>query len=163
MPSPSSAPGRTASDRLRGRWRVRHVDGRVPHRGRYGLPIKVVVNNNNSYGQILWEQIVLGYPEYEVRHGQPEADFAAWATACGGYGAKVSKPDELPDAIRALLDHPGTGTGRLRCQPRRASDAAQGQLRAGQGLHPGLPARPTAQGVDARRHRPRQDQPAAAA
>src|SRR5207253_10899996 len=37
---------------------------------RAGLPIKVVVNNNNSYGQILWEQIVLGYPEYGVRHKQ---------------------------------------------------------------------------------------------
>ena len=76
---------------------------------RHHLPIKVVVNNNNSFGQILWEQIVLGYPEYEVRHGEPEADFAAWATACGGYGAKVRKPGDLPDAIGALLDHPGPG------------------------------------------------------
>ena len=29
---------------------------------RYGLPIKVVINNNNSLGQILWEQMVLGFP-----------------------------------------------------------------------------------------------------
>src|SRR5689334_23433639 len=40
---------------------------------RHQLPIKVVVNNNNAYGQILWEQIVLGYPEYAVRHQPPEA------------------------------------------------------------------------------------------
>ncbi len=28
----------------------------------HNLPITVVVNNNNSLGQILWEQMVLGYP-----------------------------------------------------------------------------------------------------
>ena len=39
---------------------------------RRALPIKVVVNNNNAYGQILWEQVVLGYPEYAVRHREPE-------------------------------------------------------------------------------------------
>jgi pyruvate dehydrogenase (quinone) len=76
---------------------------------RHELPIKVVVNNNNSYGQILWEQIVLGFPEYAVRHREPEADFAAWAKACGGYGAKVRDPADLAGAIRALLDHPGPG------------------------------------------------------
>ncbi|SCG62386.1 thiamine pyrophosphate-dependent enzyme [Micromonospora inositola] len=74
---------------------------------RHELPIKVIVNNNNSYGQILWEQIVLGYPEYAVRHRQPEADFAAWARACGGYGAKVTDPKALPGAIREALAHPG--------------------------------------------------------
>jgi pyruvate dehydrogenase (quinone) len=71
------------------------------------LPIKVVVNNNNSYGQILWEQIVLGYPEYAVRHRQPEADFAAWARACGGFGVKVTDPGALPGAVREALAHPG--------------------------------------------------------
>lgn len=74
---------------------------------RHGLPIKVVVNNNNSYGQILWEQMILGYPEYAVRHREPEADFAAWARACGGYGAKVTKAGDLPDAVRDALAHPG--------------------------------------------------------
>jgi pyruvate dehydrogenase (quinone) len=76
---------------------------------RNGLPIKVVVNNNNAFGQILWEQIVLGYPEYAVRHRPPEPDFAAWATACGGFGAKISKPGDVPEAIRELLAHSGPG------------------------------------------------------
>ncbi|GAA4192327.1 thiamine pyrophosphate-dependent enzyme [Microbispora amethystogenes] len=74
---------------------------------RHGLPIKVVVNNNNSYGQILWEQIILGYPEYAVRHQRPEADFAAWARACGAYGAKIKDPGDLPGAIREALAHDG--------------------------------------------------------
>jgi len=76
---------------------------------RHDLPIKVVVNNNNAYGQILWEQIVLGYPEFAVRHEPPEADFAAWASACGGYGAKVTAAHALPGAIEGLLAHPGPG------------------------------------------------------
>jgi pyruvate dehydrogenase (quinone)/pyruvate oxidase len=74
---------------------------------RHDLPIKVVVNNNNSYGQILWEQIVLGFPEHMVRHAPPPADFGAWATACGGYGAKVTDPGDVRSAIDLALIHPG--------------------------------------------------------
>jgi pyruvate dehydrogenase (quinone) len=71
------------------------------------LPIKVVVNNNTSLGQILWEQMVLGYPEYGVRYGDPQPDYAGWARGCGGYGARVENPRDLPDALRGALDHPG--------------------------------------------------------
>jgi thiamine pyrophosphate-dependent acetolactate synthase large subunit-like protein len=74
---------------------------------RHELPVKVIVNNNNSYGQILWEQIILGYPEYAVRHREPAADFAAWARACGGFGAKVTKPGDLATAVQEALAHPG--------------------------------------------------------
>jgi pyruvate dehydrogenase (quinone) len=74
---------------------------------RHELPIKVIINNNNAYGQILWEQIILGYPEYAVRHEQPEADFAAWAKSCGGYGCKVTDPGQLPGAVREALAYPG--------------------------------------------------------
>jgi pyruvate dehydrogenase (quinone) len=70
---------------------------------RAGLPIKVIINNNNSLGQILWEQMVLGYPEHGVRFPHPVADFAAWATACGGYGAKVDNPKKVQAAIRDAL------------------------------------------------------------
>ncbi|MDM4719297.1 thiamine pyrophosphate-binding protein [Micromonospora sp. WMMA1363] len=74
---------------------------------RHQLPIKVVINNNNALGQILWEQIVLGYPEYAVRHGQPEADFSAWARGCGAFGVKVTDAKAVPAAIREALAHPG--------------------------------------------------------
>jgi pyruvate dehydrogenase (quinone) len=76
---------------------------------RNDLPIKVVINNNNAYGQILWEQIVLGFPEYAVRHRAPEADFAAWARSCGGFGAKITEPGDVRGAVRELLDHDGPG------------------------------------------------------
>ncbi len=74
---------------------------------RNNLPIKVVVNNNNSLGQILWEQLVLGYPEHGVRFPAPAPDFASWAQTCGGYGAKVTKPGDLRAAVQAALAHPG--------------------------------------------------------
>jgi pyruvate dehydrogenase (quinone)/pyruvate oxidase len=73
----------------------------------HGLPIKVVINNNNSLGQILWEQMVLGYPEHGVRFDRPEGDFAAWARACGGYGVKVTESGALADAVTGALSHAG--------------------------------------------------------
>jgi pyruvate dehydrogenase (quinone)/pyruvate oxidase len=72
-----------------------------------GLPVKVVVNNNNALGQILWEQMVLGYPEHGVRFPEPEADFSAWARSCGGFGAKITKAGDVPSAISEALAHDG--------------------------------------------------------
>ncbi len=74
---------------------------------KHKLPVKIVINNNNSLGQILWEQMVLGYPEYGVRHDEPFADYAAFATANGGLGIKVDKPSGVRPAIQQALDHDG--------------------------------------------------------
>jgi pyruvate dehydrogenase (quinone)/pyruvate oxidase len=73
---------------------------------RYGLPIKVIINNNASLGQIMWEQLVLGYPEYGIRFGN-RPDFAPWAQACGGMGIRVDKGGDLETAIGEALAHPG--------------------------------------------------------
>lgn len=73
----------------------------------HGLPIKVVINNNNSLGQILWEQMVLGYPEHGVRYGTPVPDYAAWARGCGGYGVQVDKSEKLDSALREAFAHDG--------------------------------------------------------
>lgn len=75
----------------------------VQHR----IPITVVVNNNNSLGQILWEQMVLGYPEHGVRFPAPMPDFSAWARSCGGFGAKVTDPAKLDATIRKALAFDG--------------------------------------------------------
>ena len=74
---------------------------------RYGLPIKIVINNNASLGQILWEQMVLGYPEHGVRFTNPQPDYAAWATACGGLGIRVDKADNLQVALGEALAFQG--------------------------------------------------------
>ena len=73
---------------------------------RYDLPVKVVVNNNASLGQIEWEQVVLGYPEYGVRF-ERSIDFAQVARACGASGVRVERAGDLEGAVRAALDHPG--------------------------------------------------------
>ncbi len=73
---------------------------------RYGLPIKVIINNNASLGQIMWEQIVLGYPEYGIRFGD-RPDFAPWAQACGGMGIRVDKGGDLEASVAEALAHPG--------------------------------------------------------
>ena len=73
---------------------------------RYDLPVKVVVNNNASLGQIEWEQVVLGYPEYGVRF-ERSIDFAQVAQACGASGVRVERAGDLEGAVRAALDHPG--------------------------------------------------------
>ena len=73
---------------------------------RYQLPITVVVNNNGCLGQILWEQMVLGYPEYGVRW-ERRADFAPWAQACGGHGVRVEDPADLEPALAAALAFQG--------------------------------------------------------
>jgi pyruvate dehydrogenase (quinone)/pyruvate oxidase len=74
---------------------------------RYRLPVKVIVNNNNALGQILWEQMVLGYPEYGVRFAEPASDFSAWARSCGGRGAKITQAADVRPAVAAALAHDG--------------------------------------------------------
>jgi pyruvate dehydrogenase (quinone) len=71
------------------------------------LPVKIVINNNATLGQILWEQMVLGYPEEGVRFGGPPADYSTFATGNGAFGAKVVKPGDLHETIRQAFSHPG--------------------------------------------------------
>ncbi|HEY7281426.1 MAG TPA: thiamine pyrophosphate-dependent enzyme [Actinomycetota bacterium] len=70
------------------------------------LPIKVVVCNNGLLGQILWEQMALGYPEFGVRF-PTHMDFAPWAESCGGLGIRVEKAGDLEPAVREMFEHDG--------------------------------------------------------
>jgi pyruvate dehydrogenase (quinone) len=73
---------------------------------RYDLPIKVIVNNNSALGQIMWEQMVLGYPEFGIRFSKRD-DFAPWATACGGKGIRVDSSQHLEAAVNEILAYDG--------------------------------------------------------
>jgi len=73
---------------------------------RYHLPVKVVVCNNGELGQILWEQMALGYPEHGVRFQGP-ANFAPWAKAAGCFAVRVEHPGEVESAIASAFAHPG--------------------------------------------------------
>jgi pyruvate dehydrogenase (quinone)/pyruvate oxidase len=74
---------------------------------KHQLPVKIVINNNNSLGQILWEQMVLGFPEYGVRQPEPFVDYTGIATANGALGLKVTHPSEVRGAISQALSHDG--------------------------------------------------------
>ena len=65
---------------------------------RYQLPIKVFICNNGCLGQILLEQLVLGFPEYGVRF-EGYADFAPWVQSCGEKGIKVEKASQVDQAV----------------------------------------------------------------
>jgi pyruvate dehydrogenase (quinone)/pyruvate oxidase len=73
---------------------------------RYQLPVKVVINNNAELGQIQWEQMVLGYPEFGVRF-ERRNDFAPWAEACGWWARRVDHVAELDEAVAAMMSEPG--------------------------------------------------------
>ena len=121
------------------------------------LPVKIVINNNNSLGQILWEQMVLGYPEHGVRYPEPFTDYTGIATANGALGLKVSHPSEVRNAISQALSSRRAGPGRREREPGRAPAARQGRVPAGQEVRRGLPARPAAQVHDRDHPVPGQD------
>ena len=70
---------------------------------RYQLPIVVVVFNNGKLAFIQFEEEVEGFPDYGT--DLVNADYAAWARACGGVGYTVRDPAELaPTLDRAFAD-----------------------------------------------------------
>ena len=73
---------------------------------RYQLPVKVVICNNGVLGQILWEQMALGYPEHGVRFQGPP-NYAGWAEAAGCLGVRVEKPGDVEAAVGEAFAAPG--------------------------------------------------------
>ncbi|MEZ2299740.1 thiamine pyrophosphate-dependent enzyme [Variovorax sp. RCC_210] len=69
------------------------------------LPIKVVVYNNASLNFVELEQKVEGLLDNYTDLLNP--DFARLAEVIGFYGQKVERAEQLPDAVRAVLAHPG--------------------------------------------------------
>ncbi len=70
---------------------------------RYQLPIVVVVFNNGKLAFIQFEEEVEGFPDYGT--DLVNADYAAWARACGGAGYTVREPAQLaPTLEKAFAD-----------------------------------------------------------
>ncbi|MGE5506445.1 MAG: thiamine pyrophosphate-dependent enzyme [Actinomycetota bacterium] len=73
---------------------------------KYGLPVKIVINKNNTLGQIKWEQMVfLGNPEFGCAL-QP-IDFALLARAFGAAGYTIDDPATCGDILDQALAEPG--------------------------------------------------------
>jgi pyruvate dehydrogenase (quinone) len=81
--------------------------GELATLAQHHLPVKVIVNKNNTLGLIKWEQqIFLGNPEYGV--GFNDVDFVKVAEGCGLRGVHIDDPahcrDQLAEALE--LDEP---------------------------------------------------------
>ncbi len=73
---------------------------------KYELPVKVVIINNASLGQIKWEQMVfLGNPEYAC--DLAPIDFALFAEACGGAGFTIREAETCGAILDEALRTPG--------------------------------------------------------
>ncbi|UOY87914.1 pyruvate oxidase [Bacillus glycinifermentans] len=65
---------------------------------KYGLPIVVVILNNQNLGMIQYEQQEKGHIEYATK--LENVDYAVFAEACGGKGFSVKKHEELIPALK---------------------------------------------------------------
>jgi len=74
---------------------------------KHELPVKVVVCNNNSLGQVLGEHMAPGYHEHDARPPRPPVNFAAFASTNGAFGAKVDRPGDVREAVSLALASPG--------------------------------------------------------
>jgi pyruvate oxidase len=72
---------------------------------KYGMPIKHVLLNNNALGKISKEQLAADYPVWHTSLHNP--DWAAYAELCGATGIRVTRREELDDAMVALFAAPG--------------------------------------------------------
>ena len=73
---------------------------------RYRLPVKVVVINNGSLGQIRWEQMMfLGHVEFGC--DLAPVDFSKAAESMGMRGFRVEDPADIGRALDEALAHPG--------------------------------------------------------
>src|SRR5271163_2140171 len=67
------------------------------------LPVKAVIFNNSAFGLITLEAESVGLAPFREGIEFPNPDFCALARACGGYGFKARKPNELKAAINDAL------------------------------------------------------------
>ena len=82
---------------------MQEITTAVQHR----LPIKIFILNNEYMGMVRqWQQLLHG-GRYAHSYSEALPDFVKLAEAFGARGIRVTRPDELDDAICAMLDHPG--------------------------------------------------------
>jgi len=70
-----------------------------------GLPVKIILLNNGTLGFVEMEMKASGFLDTGCDLSNP--NFAAMAEAMGIKGVRVEKPQDLPDAVRQVLEHDG--------------------------------------------------------
>ena len=71
----------------------------------YRRNVKVIVFNNDAFGEVKFEQREIGNPEYGTAIGH--IDFAMFAQSVGALGFRAASVGELKPAIQAWLSAPG--------------------------------------------------------
>ena len=74
---------------------------------KYGIPIKHVLLDNHSLGKISKEQLAADYPVWHTSLHNP--DWAAYAELCGATGIRVTRREDLDDAMTELFATTGPG------------------------------------------------------
>src|SRR5258707_12974812 len=110
------------------RWRVLHADGRVPHRH----PAQPAGQDRNQQQQLSRPDPVgadgARLPRAPRQVPQPPVNYAAFATANGGFGIKVTGARQVGPALAGALSEPGPALGRRERQPRRTAANRQGRI-----------------------------------
>jgi pyruvate dehydrogenase (quinone) len=70
-----------------------------------GLPVKTIVVNNSSLNFVELEMKAAGFVNYGTSLDNPS--FAAIAEAMGIFARRVENSEDLPDAVREVLEHDG--------------------------------------------------------
>ncbi len=72
---------------------------------KYSMPIKHILINNDELGKISKEQRADQLEVWQTSLHNP--NFADFATSCGALGIRVSKKDELDQAMKQVFEHDG--------------------------------------------------------
>ena len=72
---------------------------------KHGIPVKHLLLNNNALGKISKEQLAADYPVWHTSLHNP--DWAAFAELCGATGIRVTRRDQLDEAMARLFSTPG--------------------------------------------------------
>jgi pyruvate dehydrogenase (quinone)/pyruvate oxidase len=99
---------------------------------KYNLPIKIFIIKNDTLGQIKWEQMVLGNPEFGCDL-HPNIDFVKFAEACGVAGIRIEDPEDCGRLVDQALNHPGPAL--VECIVDPNEPPMPGKVTAEQALH----------------------------
>lgn len=75
---------------------------------KYNLPVKIVILNNGFLGMVRqWQDLFHAKRYSEVYLADSNPDFARLAEAYGIRGISINQKEDLAEAVRATLEHPG--------------------------------------------------------
>ena len=64
---------------------------------RYGIPVVVLILNDNAFGFIKWEQKKMNFEDFGLDYGNP--DFSLFAESFGAAGFKIREGDDLAEVL----------------------------------------------------------------